>query len=57
MNQITTEIAAIIREMERNGVRLSSWQSEILQRDHGIKILPHFIAEHKYYVKRQRALK
>ncbi|MDR1920792.1 MAG: hypothetical protein LBS31_03500 [Candidatus Adiutrix sp.] len=41
-NPITDEIAAIITEMERNGITKRTAQSEILERDHGVKIAPHF---------------
>jgi hypothetical protein len=46
--EITAEIAAIIRELERSGIKFSSEQSDILKRDHSIDIPPHFIAEYKY---------
>jgi hypothetical protein len=48
VNLITEEIVAIIREMERNGIRLSGPQSDILKREYGIDIPSHFIAEYKY---------
>jgi hypothetical protein len=52
-NQITAEISGIILEMEWNGVTLSKEQSKILERDHGVKIAPHFIAEYKYCEKKK----
>jgi DNA invertase Pin-like site-specific DNA recombinase len=55
VNLITTEIAAIIGEMERNGIRSSSRQSKILKRDHGIEIPPHFITEYKYRKRHEEA--
>jgi arginase len=45
---ITDEIAAIIREMGRNGITKRTAQSKILERDHGVKIAPHFISEYFY---------
>jgi hypothetical protein len=47
-NQITDEIAAIIRKMERNGINSSGPQSDILKREYGIDIPPHIIAEYFY---------
>jgi hypothetical protein len=47
-NQITDEIAAIIREMEHNGITKRTEQSKILERDHGVKVAPHFISEYFY---------
>jgi hypothetical protein len=38
--------------MIQNGITQSLEQSEILDRDHGIKILPHLLAEHKYHEKK-----
>jgi hypothetical protein len=46
--EITAEIAAIISELECDGIKLSSRQSDILKREYGIDIPPHFIAEYKY---------
>ena len=47
-SEITEEIVAIIRELERNGIKSSDEQSDVLKRDHGIDIPSHFIAEYKY---------
>jgi hypothetical protein len=47
-NHVTDEIAAIITEMERSGIKSSGPQSDILKREYGIDIPPHFIAEYKY---------
>jgi hypothetical protein len=41
--------------MERSGIRSSDRQSEILKRDHGIKIPPHIIAEYKYRKRHEEA--
>jgi hypothetical protein len=46
--KFTPELIELIKEMERNGIKFSSEQSDILKRDHGIDIPPHFIAEYKY---------
>jgi hypothetical protein len=48
VTEITAEMAAIISEMERDGIKFSSEQSDILKRDHGVDIPPHFIAEYRY---------
>jgi hypothetical protein len=42
------EVIERIREMERNGIKLSSQQSDILKCEYGIDIPPHFISEYKY---------
>jgi hypothetical protein len=46
--KFTPEVCARIGEMERDGIKLSSQQSDILKREYGIDIPPHFIAEYKY---------
>jgi hypothetical protein len=48
VTEITTEIIAIIRKLERDGIKSSGPQSDILKREYGIDIPPHFIAEYKY---------
>jgi hypothetical protein len=46
--KFTPELIERIREMERNGIKSSDEQSDILKRDYGIDIPSHFIAEYKY---------
>jgi hypothetical protein len=46
--KFSLEVSELIRGMERNGIKFSGEQSEILKREHGIDIPPHFIAEYKY---------
>jgi hypothetical protein len=46
--KFTPELLERIREMERNGIKSSDEQSNILKRDHGIDIPSHFISEYKY---------
>jgi hypothetical protein len=46
--KFSPEICARIREMERNGIKSSDQQSDILKREYGIDIPSHFIAEYKY---------
>jgi hypothetical protein len=53
--KFTPELWGRIREMERNGIRSLSRQSEILKRDHGVEIPPHFIAEYKYRKRHEEA--
>jgi hypothetical protein len=43
-NQITDENAAIIREMERNGITKLREQPGILESDHGVKISEYIIS-------------
>jgi hypothetical protein len=38
----------LIDEMLRNGMTRSTELSDILERDHGIRLEPHFIAEYKF---------
>jgi hypothetical protein len=45
---ITAEIISIIGKLERGGIKYSGPQSDILKREYGIDIPPHFIAEYKY---------
>jgi hypothetical protein len=51
--KFSSELIGLIREMERNGVKFSDDQSEILKREHGIDIPSHFIAEYKYRKKNE----
>jgi hypothetical protein len=51
--KFSPELIERIREMERNGIKFSDQQSEILKRDHGIDIPSHFIAEYKYRKKNE----
>ena len=46
--KFTPELIARIREMERNGIKYSDEQSDILKREYGIDIPSHFISEYKY---------
>jgi hypothetical protein len=46
--KFTPELIELIRELEHNGIKYSGQRSDILKRDHGIDIPPHFIAEYKY---------
>jgi hypothetical protein len=46
--KFSPEVIERIREMERGGIKLSNRQTEILKREHGVDIPPHFIAEYKY---------
>ena len=52
--KFSPEICERIREMERNGIRSSDEQSDILKREYGIDIPSHFIAEYKYRKKHGR---
>jgi hypothetical protein len=54
--KISLEFREHINEMERDGVVLSCKQSKILERKYGVKIPPHFIAEYKYYERKDGAL-
>ena len=51
--KFTTELLERIREMERNGVKSSDEQSDLLKREYGIDIPSHFIAEYKYRKKNE----
>jgi hypothetical protein len=42
------EICKIIDELLRKGVKRITELSDILERDHGIEIPPHFISEYNY---------
>jgi DNA polymerase I-like protein with 3'-5' exonuclease and polymerase domains len=53
VTEITAEMVAIIKELERNGIKWSDEQSEVLKREHGIDIPSHFIAEYKYRKKNE----
>jgi hypothetical protein len=46
--KFSPEVIERISELERDGIKLSSQQSDILKREYGIDIPPHFIAEYKY---------
>jgi hypothetical protein len=46
--KFTPELIELIKEMERNGIKFSGEQSDILKREYGIDIPPHFISEYKY---------
>jgi hypothetical protein len=50
------EFCERVNEMEQNGIILSRKQSEILEREYGAKIPPHFITEYKYYERKKMAL-
>jgi hypothetical protein len=42
------ELYELVCEMERNDITRSSEQSEILEREHGIKIKPYYLTELTY---------
>ena len=46
------KIIEIIKETIRNGIMSTVKMSEILERDHGLKIAPHFISE--YLIRERR---
>jgi hypothetical protein len=48
-NQITDEIAAIIKELERDGIMSTTKQSRLLKRDYGLDVPPHVVSKYKYY--------
>jgi hypothetical protein len=52
-NQITDEIAAIIREMARNGIMSTTKQSRLLKRDYGLDVPPHVVSKYKYYERKK----
>ena len=42
------QICKLIDEMLRKGTTRSTELSDMLERDHGIRLEPHFISEYKY---------
>ena len=48
------QIIEIINEMIRNGIMSTVKMSEILEREHGLKIAPHFISEYLFRDHRER---
>ena len=48
------QIIKIINEMIRNGIMSTVKMSEFLERDHGLKIAPHFISEYLIRERRER---
>lgn len=47
-NRPDKKICELIDKMMRQGITRGTDLSEVLEKDHGIKIPPHFLAEYKY---------
>jgi hypothetical protein len=46
-------LSEILAEMSRKGKRRSLAQSKEIERDYGVKIAPHILAEFKYYERKK----
>jgi hypothetical protein len=51
-NKLDKKTCALIEEMARHGKTGSLELAETLERDHGIRIAPHVLAEHNYHKRR-----
>jgi hypothetical protein len=50
-------LAKLINKMIDDGITLSTRQSDALERDYGMKILPHFLTEFKYQRRHNREIR
>jgi hypothetical protein len=50
--KLDKKVCGLIEELTRQGITQSLKQTEALERDHGIRVPPHVLAEYKYHEKK-----